>query len=163
MEARTDDRPEPWSPDQISRLRLTILRLARRLRNERPPGITPSQQSALATIEHHGPLTLGELAALEQVQPPSISRIVGALEGGGWVERTTATDDRRVALVSATPRARREQQRARTRRNEWIHDRLAELDLDDRARLLAALEVLERLAERATDTPRPAARPAPGR
>ncbi len=140
-----------WAPDDISRLRLTVLRLARRLRNERPRGITASQQSALATIEHHGPLTLGELAALEQVRPPSISRIVGALEGEGWVERAAVEGDKRVALVSITPKARRELQRARARRNEWIHDRLDELDPDDQDRLLAALDVLEHLAERATD------------
>jgi DNA-binding MarR family transcriptional regulator len=139
----------------VSRLRLAVLRLGRRLRSERPRGITPSQQSALATIEHHGPLTLGELAQLEQVQPPSISRIVGALEGEGWVERTAVAGDRRVALVSATPKARRALQRARVRRNEWIHDRLAELDPTERDRLLAALRVLEHLAEGVGDVARP--------
>lgn len=138
---------EQWTLDEISRLRLAVLRLARRLRHERPPGITPSQQSALATIEHHGPLALGELADLEQVRPPSISRIVGALEDEGWVERTAVEGDRRVALVSTTPKARRELQRARARRNEWIHDRLSALDPEDQTRLLAALDVLEQLAE----------------
>ena len=98
---------------------------------------------------------MAELAQLEQVQPPSISRIVGALEGEGWVERTAVAGDRRVALVSATPKARRALQRARVRRNEWIHDRLAELDATERDRLLAALGVLEHLAEGVGDVARP--------
>jgi DNA-binding MarR family transcriptional regulator len=161
VQEQTGPESERWNPDEISRLRLAVLRLARRLRSERPAGITPSQQSALATIEHHGPLTLGELADLEQVRPPSISRIVGALEGEGWVERTAVEGDRRIALVSTTPKARRELQRARARRNQWIHERLTGLDPDGQARLLAALDVLEHLAEGTADGERPAPRPEP--
>ena len=76
--------------ETVTRTRLAVLRLARRLRQQAFPGITPSQQSALAAIEHAGPLTLGALAAIENVRPPSITRIVAALEEqGGWSARST--------------------------------------------------------------------------
>ena len=88
--------PPPGTLDDAtaSRLRLAILRLARRLRQESPPGITPSQLSALASIDHLGPVAIGDLAAHENVQPPTISRIVGTLEGDGWVERVADESDR---------------------------------------------------------------------
>ena len=129
----------------VTRTRLAVLRLARRLRQQTLPGITPSQQSALAAIDHRGPLTLGELAAFENVRPPSITRIVAALEAERWVERTTDPDDRRVTTVQTTDRGRRELLRIREERNAWLAGRLADLDDDERARLAAALPVLERL------------------
>jgi DNA-binding MarR family transcriptional regulator len=131
--------------DEVTRLRMALLRLARRLRQQVRSGITASQLSALATIERHGPLTLGELASLENVQPPTISRIVGALEGEGWVERTTDEHDRRVALVQATASARRELRHIRAERNAWLATRVEALPAAERRKLLAALGALERL------------------
>jgi DNA-binding MarR family transcriptional regulator len=131
----------------VTRTRLAILRLARRLRQQTLPGITPSQQSALAAIDHRGPLTLGELAAFENVRPPSITRIVVALESEGWVERTIDPDDRRVTTVQTTARGRRELRRIREERNAWLAERLALLDDDERARIAAALPALERLID----------------
>lgn len=130
-----------------SRLRLAVLRLARRLRQESPPGITPSQLSALASIDHLGPLTIGDLAAHENVQPPTISRIVGTLEGDGWVERIGDDADRRVALVRATPKAHRELARIREERNAFLARRLARLDDDELAAVLGALPALERMLQ----------------
>ena len=101
------NRPTAVDQDLVTRTRLAVLRLARRLRQQVTPGITPSQQSALAAIEHRGPLTLGELAAYENVQPPSITRIVGNLEAADLVERTTAAADRRVSLVQITRQGQR--------------------------------------------------------
>ena len=129
----------------VARTRLAVLRLSRRLRQEVTPGITPSQQSALAAIEVRGPLTLGELAAFENVQPPSISRIVANLEAAGLVERTTDADDRRVNLVRTTAKGRAELDQIRDQRNAWLAERLATLDDDERARLAAALDVLDKL------------------
>jgi DNA-binding MarR family transcriptional regulator len=145
--------------ETVTRTRLAILRLARRLRQQALPGITPSQQSALAAIEHRGPLTLGELAAFENVRPPSITRIVAALEAEHLVERTTDPDDRRVTTVRTTDEGRAELRRIREERNAWLAERLAELDDDERALLDAALPVLEHLIDAVDPDDRA---PAPG-
>jgi len=129
----------------VTRTRLAVLRLARRLRQQMTPGITPSQQSALAAIEHRGPLTLGELAAYENVQPPSITRIVGNLEAAELVERTTATADRRVSLVQITQLGRDELQAIRSQRDAWLAQRLATLEPGEMAKVQAALPVLDRI------------------
>jgi DNA-binding MarR family transcriptional regulator len=131
--------------EMATRTRLAVLRLARRLRQQVHAGVTPSQQSALSAIEHRGPLTLGELAAIENVRPPSISRIVGALEDQGYVDRTTDPTDRRVSTIATTTKGRRELRRIRAERNAWLASRLALLDLDEKARLEDALPVLEKM------------------
>jgi DNA-binding MarR family transcriptional regulator len=139
--------------ETVTRTRLAVLRLARRLRQQAFPGITPSQQSALAAIEARGPLTLGALAAFENVRPPSITRIVAALEAEGWVERTTDPDDRRVTSVQVSARGRKELRRIREERNAWLAERLAGLDDDERRILEDALPVLERLIDTLDPTP----------
>jgi DNA-binding MarR family transcriptional regulator len=121
------------------------MRLARRLRQHSDPAITPSQLSTLSTIERHGPLTLRRVAELENVQPPSVSRIVGALEGEGLVERAAHATDRRSALVQVTPAGRTALDTIRSDREAWLRERLADLSETDRARLDAALPALERL------------------
>jgi len=140
----------PATDDEIAgRLRLAVLRLARRLRQQSPPGITPSQLSALSVIHVLGSLTIGELAAHENVQPPTISRIVDALEAAGWVERFADDTDRRVARVRATPQAERELARIRAERNAYLADRFDRLDPDERRALVAALPALEHLLREA--------------
>ena len=129
----------------VTRTRLAVLRLARRMRQQSHAGITPSQQSALAAIEHGGPLTLGALAAIENVQPPSITRIVAALEEQGYVERTGAPQDRRVTTVAIATKGRRELKAIRSERNAWLAGRLAQLDPLELRRLDEALPVLERI------------------
>ncbi len=139
---RSDDRD-----DLVTRTRLSVLRLARRLRQHVTAGITPSQQSALAAIEQKGPLTLGELAGFENVQPPSITRIVGNLEAAGLVERTTAVADRRVSLVQITEAGSRELGTIRSQRNAWLAERLAQLEADELDRLRDALPVLDKILD----------------
>ena len=144
----TTDTPEHADvvdPDEVTRLRLAVLRLARRLRQEAGDEVTSSQLSALSAIARSGPLTLGELAELERVQPPSITRIVGALEGDGLVERTPHPTDGRVTVVRLTPAGRGLLRRVRNRRDAWLADRLGSLDGRDRDVLAAARPVLERL------------------
>jgi len=131
--------------DLVTRTRLAVLRLARRLRQQSHVGITPSQQSALAAIEHNGPLTLGALAAIENVQPPSITRIVTALEDQGYVERTATPHDRRGSTVGIAAKGRRELKAIRNERDAWLSSRLALLDADELQRLDEALPVLERM------------------
>src|SRR5689334_10850407 len=129
-----------------NRLRLSATRLARRLRQESDAGLTPSQLSALAAIDHHGPLTLGALAEVERVAPPSVTKTVAKLEGEGWVERRVDDADRRVTWVSLTPTGEKNLASIRQRRNVWLAARLAALDDDERRRLADALDVLDELA-----------------
>lgn len=129
----------------MTRLRVVLTRLARRLRQTAGPGITPSQLSVLYTVDRSGPLTPGELAELEEVQPPTVSRIIGGLEGEGLVTRTAAQGDRRTAVVAITPLGRQTLQDIQLRREAWLARRTDALGPDDSAVLAAALPVLERL------------------
>src|SRR5437879_9032819 len=88
-------------------LRLVVMRLARRRRQQADAGITPSMLSALSTIERHGPMTLSELASHERVQPPTITTVLARLESAGLASKDTDLDDRRVSWVSLTPEGRR--------------------------------------------------------
>lgn len=140
----TDSRDETVAI--ANRLRLSATRLARRLRQESDAGLTPSQLSALAAIDRHGPLTLGALAEVERVAPPSVTKAVAKLEGEGWVERRVDDADRRVTWVSLTPTGEKNLATIRQRRNVWLAARLAALDDDQRGRLADALDVLDELA-----------------
>jgi DNA-binding MarR family transcriptional regulator len=128
-----------------ARLRLSSTRLARRLRQQAGTGHTPSQLSALATVERHGPLTLGTLAEHERVAPPSITKVVAKLEADGLVERATDPADRRVQRVSATKAGRDLITETRRRKTTWLTARIRELPPDEQARLADALDVLDHL------------------
>ena len=130
-----------------ARLRLAIVRTARRLRQEAGTDLSPSLTSALATIERNGPLTPSELAEIERVQRPSATRIVARLEKAGLVDRATDPSDGRVSLVTATREGRSLLRRLRTRKNAYLARRMRDLDPDDVAALERAAEVLERLLE----------------
>ena len=129
-----------------TRLRLVFARVGRILRQQAETGLTLSQQSALASVVLRGPLTLGELAHIERVAPPSVTKIVAKLEAGGLVERRPDATDRRVHRVVATAAGQERLEDSRVRRNAWLASRLAALSPAELARLGAALEVLEGLA-----------------
>jgi DNA-binding MarR family transcriptional regulator len=135
--------------DLVPRLRLVTMRLARLLRQHADPetGLSQGAITALGTITRCGPVTLGRLAELERVQPPSMTKIVARLEERGLVAREIDPLDRRVARVRVTPAAADVLAELRTRRNEYLAARIAQLDAADRALLEAALPALERLAE----------------
>src|SRR5918999_4798805 len=86
----------------VSRLRMAVIRSARRMRQEAGTDLSPSLTSALATIERHGPLTPSELAELERITRPSATRIVARLESEGLVDRAADPADGRASLVSAS-------------------------------------------------------------
>src|SRR5688572_5650500 len=88
----------PTDPALASALRVGVMRLTRRLRSQRADRtLTLSQLAALGTLERHGPMTPGELAAHEKVQPPSMTRVVATLESLGHVARAPhPTDGRQV-------------------------------------------------------------------
>ena len=128
------------------RLRLASARLHRRLRQEADAGLSPSQQSALGTIELRGPITLGDLAVAEQVTPPTITKVVARLEEEGLIDRTVDTSDRRIIRVSTTREGRRRLEHSRARRNAFLAARLEELGPDAVRRHNDAIDALERLA-----------------
>jgi DNA-binding MarR family transcriptional regulator len=131
-----------------ARLRLAVTRLSRRLRHQGEAGISASQLSALATVDRAGPMTLGDLAGAEQVQPPSMTRIVARLEEAGLVDRRASEQDRRVARVRVTTAGRQLLQRSRTRKDAYLARRLEILEPADRALMGEAVAVLEQLLER---------------
>ena len=130
-----------------ARLRLSVTRLARRLRQKSDVEATASQISALATIERLGPLTIGELSAAERVQPPSMTRIVAGLEELDLIQRETDERDRRVARVRVTSLGQRLLERSRSKKNAYLAARLGSLSDEERAALAHAADILERLLE----------------
>lgn len=130
-----------------SRLRLAVTRLGRRLRGQLTGEVTASQLAALASVGRLGPITLGELSAVERVKPPTMTRIVAALEELGLVSRTIDPADRRVARVSTTAEGAAFIERSRRTKDAYLAARIRRLDPEDRAALERATAVLERLLE----------------
>lgn len=128
-----------------------VTRLARRLRQQAETEASPTQLAVLATVERDGPITLGELAAVERVQPPTITAAVGRLEQRGLVQRRTDPDDRRVARVEITSHGRRLLEQSRSRKTAYLERRLSALSADERDALERAAGILERLVEQDDD------------
>lgn len=129
------------------RLRLVVTRLNRRLRQQGESGLGASTHSALATIARRGPLSLGELAALEGVKPPSITTTVSGLQAQGLVTRVVDSADRRVSRVAVTARGRLRLLRSRTRKTAYLAARLEALDERQLQVLEEAAAILERALE----------------
>ncbi len=131
-----------------SELRLSVMRLRRRLAWERHPDnpLSLSQMTVLGTLHRHGEMTIGELAAHERVQPPSMTRTVGCLETDGYVVRRQGRADRRVQHVSLTQRGLDTLLADRQRRDAWLARRLADLSPEERRVLRSAAPILDRLA-----------------
>jgi DNA-binding MarR family transcriptional regulator len=123
----------------------------RHVRREDPAtGVPPAQLSALSVLVFAGPRTLGELAAAEHVRPPTMTRIVQALEADGLVRRERDAEDGRIHRLHATAKGRRVMQRGRERRIESLAALLARLSPDEVARVREAAELVERaLAQKA--------------
>jgi DNA-binding MarR family transcriptional regulator len=130
-------------PDLAGHLRLTIVRTARRLRQEAGSELSPSLTAALSTVERHGPMTPSELAARERIQRPTATRLLARLEENGLVERTPDPHDGRSSLVAATPAAHALLAELRTRKTAFLAERLERLDPEDRAVLDRAADILE--------------------
>jgi DNA-binding MarR family transcriptional regulator len=130
-----------------SRLRLAIARTARRLRQEADAGLSPSQTSALATIERHGPLTPSRLAELERVRRPTATRVLARLEEDGLVARTADPDDGRCRVIGLTADGRARLRGIRTRRTAYLARRLEGLSAEELRTLEEAAELLERMLD----------------
>jgi DNA-binding MarR family transcriptional regulator len=140
--------PSKTGTSLASHLRVGVARLARRLRQEgAAEDTTPSQLTALSTLYHRGPMTPGELAANERVKPPSMTRIVAALEERGLVSREPSADDGRVVRIVVTDAGRRAHEDYQKRRDQWLSLQLAKLSPEDRAVLAKAAGVMDRLVE----------------
>ncbi len=134
-------------------LRISVSRLARRLRVERlvpeiaEPALSDTQLAALATLERHGAMSPGDLAEHEKVQPPSMTRVVAALVDWGLVTRAPHPTDRRQVILTVTPDGRNLVQKFRRRKEAWLARRLAELSPQERAILREAAPILEKLSQ----------------
>lgn len=130
-----------------SRLRLAVVRLNRRLRAQRANStVSLTQVSAMSTLYKCGPLTPGELATKEGVQPPSMTRVLSALEEMGIVSRKPHPSDGRQAIVELTDLGRKMVVEDITAREAWLDHRLNTLTEDERAVLSRAAEIIDRMA-----------------
>jgi DNA-binding MarR family transcriptional regulator len=128
-------------------LRLAVMRFSRRLRNQRvDTSVTLTHLSALATLKRHGPMSAGELATHERVQPPSMTRVVVALEGMGLVTRTPHPTDGRQVVLTITDPARELLAAEGRARDAWLSGRLQELSTEERAVLREAAAIMDKLA-----------------
>ena len=134
-------------------LRISVSRLARRLRVERlmpelaEPALSDTQLAALATLERHGAMSPGDLAEHEKVQPPSMTRVIAALVDWELVTRAPHPTDRRQVILTVTPAGRTLVQKVRRRKEAWLARRLAELSPQERATLREAAPILEKLSQ----------------
>jgi DNA-binding MarR family transcriptional regulator len=133
---------------QAAELRVSLLKVARRLRAEKSDQeLTDSQFSVLSVLDRRGALTPRALAEYERVQPPSMTRTLAALHERGLVDRTEHPDDRRQAIVRLTGPGTRAVEQTRLRRTAWLARRLADLAPTERAVLAEASEILRRIAD----------------
>lgn len=134
-------------------MRISISRLARRLRVERlgldgtETVLSDIQLAALSALERHDSMTPGELAEHEKVQPPSMTRVIAVLEERGLVRREPHPTDRRQVILTVTAEGRDVVERVRRRRTAWLAQRLQELTPDEHQILSAAAPILEKLSQ----------------
>ena len=131
-----------------SQLRLSVMRLRRRLANERHPDneLSLNAMAVLGLLYRHGEMTVGGLATLERVQPPSMTRTVNCLEEGGYVVRRKHESDGRQVVVALSEQGKATLANDRRRRDAWLAQRLRELTPDERSVLRQAAPIIERLA-----------------
>lgn len=140
--------PEEIAPDEMANeLRFVVARLVRLLRRHTSgEGLPQPLQSALAVLEHEGPLSPTELAEHEGVAKASLSPVLAALEEEGLVTRRPHASDGRQCVIIITEEGRAALAKERAKKHAWLAVRLSELDPDDRSTLALALPALRRLA-----------------
>ncbi len=132
-------------------LRVVVARLARQLRTTSAIGLSPSQLSALAHVDEHGPLRLTDLAAREGVSAPTMSKIVDALVVQHLLVRASDPRDARCALITLTAQGRDALTQLRRSRTAVLAAALGRLGDDDLAKVRAVLPVLQALADDVAD------------
>jgi len=149
--------PAPARPEQaaeagpptidVTRLRVAIARMSRSLRRHELAGLTPTQLSALSTVDKAGPLRLGDLAAAEKIAPSTLTRLVTVLEDRGYVRRGPVPGDARASMLAVTDEGHAILERMRQESNIMLAGSLRTLTPDQREALTAALPALEKLAD----------------
>jgi len=131
-------------------LRVSVMRLRRRLANERHPDneLSLGAMAVLGCLYRNGELSVGELAAQERVQPPSMTRTVNCLEEGGYVARRPHDTDRRQVVVVLSDLGRETVLADRARRDAWLARKLKDLTAEERAVLRKAAPILEELSQK---------------
>ncbi len=133
--------------DLAAQLRPSLLRLTRMIRNQRVDmSVTLTQLSAMATLEKKGPMSAGELATWERVQPPSMTKVLANLEERGLARREAHPSDRRQAIIAITAEGLALLDSERRSRDAWLSQRMAQLSSDERAALRNVLPILDKLA-----------------
>ena len=145
-QSRTDARPRHGAPDfgEQASPRLRVERIAQ---GSIEHALSDTQLAALAALERHRAMSPGELAEHEKVQPPSMTRVIAALEARNLVMRMPHPTDRRQVVLTVTAEGRELVQQARRRREAWLAMRLKELSPQERATLRAAAPILEKLSQ----------------
>jgi DNA-binding MarR family transcriptional regulator len=145
-------RPEATAPDVevvADRLHSAAIHLLRRLRRQdAASGVGPARLSALSVLVFGGPMSLGRLAGVEQVRPPTMSRVVAGLQADGFVTRDSDPRDGRQVILRATAAGRRVLRQGRRRRIAALTERLRPLAPDDLATLAAAAALIDRAVRR---------------
>jgi DNA-binding MarR family transcriptional regulator len=131
----------------VTRLRVALARLARRLRRHEMAGLTPTQLAALATVEQSGPLRLGDLAAAEGIAPSTLTRLVAVLEELGYVRRDADPKDARASTLAITTEGHETMERLRAENSALLTQRVMLLTPQQRTALADALPALEALAD----------------
>jgi DNA-binding MarR family transcriptional regulator len=132
------------SREVADRLHSAAIHLLRRVRKEdMASGEAPARLSALSVLVFGGPMTLGQLAAAEQVKPPTMTRIVSGLERTGLATRIADTKDARRVQIRATPKGIRLLQEGRQRRIEYLAHEIDKLTERGRTTLSEAVQILE--------------------
>jgi DNA-binding MarR family transcriptional regulator len=131
-----------------SQLRVSLVRLTRRLRSEREPSneLSTAAISVLGVLIREGDLTIGQLAGHERVQPPSMTRTVSALEAEGYVVRRPSPDDGRSVIVGLADKGRETLLADRRRRDVWLAQQLRTLTPEERDLLRKVVPIIERLS-----------------
>jgi DNA-binding MarR family transcriptional regulator len=137
----------PTPDDVAGRLRRSMMRLTRMLRQHDDDDLSPTLASSLFTIDREGPMSLGLLATRERMTRASVTAVVDKLLRQGLIERRHDEADRRIVRVQVSAAGRRRVNARRSRRTAWLTSRLEELSAEDVARLAAASEVLERIID----------------
>jgi DNA-binding MarR family transcriptional regulator len=140
----------------VTRLRVALARLSRRLRRHELAGLTPTQLAALSTVEQAGPLRLGDLAAAEGIAPSTLTRLVAVLEELGYVRRDADPKDARASTLAITAGGHETLERLRAENSALLAQRVMLLTPEQRSALAAALPALELLADPDPAPPRPA-------
>ena len=145
--SQTKRQTTPTRRDEADALRLAITRTARRLRQEAGSGLSPTVLATLASVERHKVVTPGELARIEGVQRPTMTRAINRLADAGLIERREDPDDRRCSLITVSEEGHRYLVEHRSRKSAWLANLIEEMPDEDADTLARAAEILSRALE----------------